>query len=221
MDRSTTLAGLALAATLAACAHKAPPPPPLPPARTQDLAQADGDFAAEVARGDAAAFRARLSPDALFVGGSLLAGREAVWTGWSRYFAKDGPVLRWAPSAAGLARSGDLGWTTGSYVYESAPGSDGKREVGNGRYVTVWSRRADGSWAVELDMELLPPSGTEGQRWSARTLQSRDGSMEAYMGTWVSRPGTGIGGGAWITVRERGADGWRTVVDSAVPFPAP
>jgi ketosteroid isomerase-like protein len=50
--------------------------------------------------------------------------------------------VTWWPVYAGLAASGDLGFTTGPYV------SDGKRF---GYYFTVWRRQPDGSWKWVLD----------------------------------------------------------------------
>jgi len=52
------------------------------------------------------------------------------------------PSLSWWPNFAGIARSGDLGFTTGGV------------EVGGrrtGHYFTVWKRQADGSWKWVYD----------------------------------------------------------------------
>ena len=48
-----------------------------------------------------------------------------------------GQLLAWWPNFAGIARSGDLGFTTGPAE------SNGKRSV---QYFTVWQRQADGGW---------------------------------------------------------------------------
>jgi ketosteroid isomerase-like protein len=53
--------------------------------------------------------------------------------------------LNWWPVYAGIAASGDLGFTTGPYVAGS-----GDRK-GNGWYFTVWRRQADGRWLWVLD----------------------------------------------------------------------
>ncbi|MCA8897633.1 MAG: DUF4440 domain-containing protein [Hyphomonas sp.] len=54
----------------------------------------------------------------------------------------DRPHLVWWPLAAGIAASGDLGFTTGPY------GLGDKRY---GWYFTVWQRQGDGSWKWVLD----------------------------------------------------------------------
>jgi ketosteroid isomerase-like protein len=61
------------------------------------------------------------------------------------YGAKTGesePKLVWWPAHAAIARSGDLGFTTGPYEL------DGKR---GGHYFTVWAKQADGSWKWLFD----------------------------------------------------------------------
>lgn len=55
---------------------------------------------------------------------------------------KKGPPLVWWPVWAGVARSGDLGFTTGPATY------DGQH---SGWYFTVWARQADGGWKWVYD----------------------------------------------------------------------
>jgi ketosteroid isomerase-like protein len=52
--------------------------------------------------------------------------------------------LYWAPSYAGIARSGDLGFTTG-------PASFDATRTAAIQYFTVWRRQADGSWKWIFD----------------------------------------------------------------------
>jgi hypothetical protein len=68
---------------------------------------------------------------------------------------KGGAVLTWRPTYAGLAESGDLGFTTGPYAVNGKPG---------GHYFTVWARQPDGSWkwiydgGVDNDASTAPPA---------------------------------------------------------------
>ncbi|HET6970344.1 MAG TPA: DUF4440 domain-containing protein, partial [Phenylobacterium sp.] len=48
-----------------------------------------------------------------------------------------GPPLVWWPLWAGIARSGDLGFTTGPYTFDGKP---------RAWYFTVWARQPDGGW---------------------------------------------------------------------------
>lgn len=55
------------------------------------------------------------------------------------------PVLRWWPVHADVARSGDLGWTTGPWVMTRG---DQNRY---GHFVTVWKKQPDGNWRWLID----------------------------------------------------------------------
>jgi ketosteroid isomerase-like protein len=59
--------------------------------------------------------------------------------------------LTWAPVGAGMAASGDLGYTYGTYEF-TGKDKDGKPVVDKGKYATVWKKQKDGSWKVALDM---------------------------------------------------------------------
>lgn len=185
-----------------------------------ELVLLDAAWAWAVARGDAEGWRAFIAGDALFAGRALLWGRDEVWAGWKAFFAEGGPSIRWTPLAAGVAGSGDLGWTTGRSQLERR-GPDGKAVISDLRYLTVWARDAAGAWRVTLDSSLRP-AGALGpvERAVVRTLISKDGALEAAMGTW-RRDGQPVRSGAWITVREKSGAGWTTPIDSAVEFPPP
>jgi ketosteroid isomerase-like protein len=73
-----------------------------------------------------------------------------------------GPPLVWWPLKAGIARSGDLGFTTGPFTYDGKPG---------GYYFTVWKKQADASWKWIFDGG--PPSDM--------TTAAPQGSPPAYL----------------------------------------
>ena len=61
--------------------------------------------------------------------------------------------LVWTPAISGLARAGDLGYTSGPFTLEAANGS---RPAQHGVYFSVW-RYADSGWKVVLDAGILTP----------------------------------------------------------------
>ena len=61
--------------------------------------------------------------------------------------ADDGSRLEWAPEIAGIAASGDMGFTSGAWSAH-APGMD--KSV-HGHFLTVWKRGDDGIWRVQVD----------------------------------------------------------------------
>jgi len=181
-----------------------------------ELSAVDAAWDAAVAARDLPAFLSRVAPDAVFAGASLQVGREAIREKWSGFFADGGPSLRWKPSDSGMAGSGDLGWTTGNATYAWKEKGVGPSP---GRYVTVWVRDGSGRWMAALDSSLEAAATVRASRTPVRTLVSRDGSMETSIGTWERGDGTARKTGIFLTVRERVAETWHTVVDSETETP--
>ncbi len=96
--------------------------------------------------------------------GSMLAPNAPIATGKpavAKAIAGDFAVgsVVWHADKAGVARSGDLGYTSGTYKF-TLKDSSGKSSVDNGKYLTIWKRQKDGGWKVLFDMfntDLPPP----------------------------------------------------------------
>jgi ketosteroid isomerase-like protein len=65
------------------------------------------------------------------------------------------PVLSWYPAAAGIARAGDLGYTTGPWEFRSD--SHNTKAVVWGHFLTVWKKQADGEWKFAIDLGISHP----------------------------------------------------------------
>ena len=132
----------------AACSVGAPPPPPDPSV----LMDADRAFAAAVAEGGTEAWVSWFAEDGAQIqpGAGEIRGRDAIH---DLMAGLDDPdfSLTWEPRRADIAASGDLGWTTGSYVSRGL-GADGEPRQAQGRYVTIWRKRPDGMWNVVMDL---------------------------------------------------------------------
>ena len=120
-------------------------------AAVESLMQTDRDFCTLAReRGVPEAFRVFAAEDALLLplGENPVRGRSAIFATMS-----EGPKyeLEWAPEAADVARSGDLGYTWGKSVFRR-PGDDGKPVVRHGKYLTVWKRQPDGTWKYVMDI---------------------------------------------------------------------
>jgi ketosteroid isomerase-like protein len=61
-------------------------------------------------------------------------------------------LLTWYPIFADVSRAGDLGWTTGPWEFRDKPTD--KEASGNGHFVTLWRKQADGVWKFELDFGI-------------------------------------------------------------------
>jgi ketosteroid isomerase-like protein len=149
---------LAFALLLCGCAAEAPPPAPADPAL---LMEADRQFAADVAEGGTDAWVSWIAADGAQIvpNAGEIRGHDAIHDLMADL---DDPTysLKWEPLRADIAASGDLGWTTGSFVSE-VTAADGTTRRGQGRYVTIWRKQADGSWKVVMDLgnPTTPPAG--------------------------------------------------------------
>ncbi|RZJ05526.1 MAG: nuclear transport factor 2 family protein [Brevundimonas sp.] len=113
-------------------------------AQTPDAAPvvaAERAFAADApGMGIAGSFNKWAAPDAVVIGPQGVQRVPDAYPDGPR--PADEPLLTWWPNFAGIARSGDLGFTTGGV------------EVGGrraGHYFTVWKKQADGSWRWVYD----------------------------------------------------------------------
>jgi ketosteroid isomerase-like protein len=90
----------------------------------------------------------------------IATGKEAITKSLSQFFALPGLHLTWHADKADVARSGELGYTSGTYQMTFSDPT-GKTVSDKGKYVTVWTKQKDGSWKVALDIfnTDLPPAG--------------------------------------------------------------
>ena len=79
---------------------------------------------------------------------------------FAAFFALPNFKISWQAKRADVAKSGELGYTSGTYQFSFVDPS-GKTISDNGKYVTVWKKQMDGSWKVLLDIfnTDLPPGG--------------------------------------------------------------
>jgi len=89
----------------------------------------------------------------------IATGKKAIAKLISAGFALQDYKLAWHPDKAGVARSGELGYTSGKYKV-SFKDASGKTNSESGKYLMVWKKQTDGAWKVLFDMNNsdLPPS---------------------------------------------------------------
>jgi len=68
-----------------------------------------------------------------------------------------GATLVWKPIKAEVARSGDLGYTIGTYETRG-PGPDGRFVTRYGKYCSVWKKQKDGGWRWVVDVGTPSPA---------------------------------------------------------------
>jgi ketosteroid isomerase-like protein len=87
----------------------------------------------------------------------IATGKDAIAKVIADDFVHDN--ITWHANKVGVARSGDLGYTSGTTEMNFKDAS-GKNVVYKGKYLTMWKRQKDGSWRVLYDMfnSDLPPT---------------------------------------------------------------
>jgi ketosteroid isomerase-like protein len=87
-----------------------------------------------------------LSPNA-----PIAQGRQEIAKSFAGFFTLPNLKITWHADKADVAKSGELGYTSGTYQMSFSDPA-GKTVLDKGKYVTVWTKQADGSWKVLLDI---------------------------------------------------------------------
>lgn len=104
---------------------------------------AERAFAADFpALGLAGSFTKWSQPDAIIINGGQVVTSADAFADAPKTRQPGEPLIEWWPVFAGIAMSGDLGFTTGPAARD---------QEGYGHYFTVWKRQADGSWKWVYD----------------------------------------------------------------------
>ncbi len=135
-------------------------------AQSPDIAPvvaAERAFAADFpALGLAGSFQKWGRPDAILINGGQAQEITAVFDGAPLTRQPGEPLIEWWPTFAGVARSGELGFTTGPAARD---------QEGYGHYFTVWRRQADGQWRWVYDGgSNASPAGQPGRDSEPRIL---------------------------------------------------
>lgn len=162
MRAAHCLASLIALAAPGAAGQSGPADDPL-----ASLVAAERDFAADAARlGLNPAFRAHAAADSILLRPDP---RPAL-----AQLASEGedPALRleWQPMVAAVARSNDLGFTTGPYRMTRGG------EAHFGRFLTVWLRDGDGKWRWYLDHGVPTPAETQSVTLPAEVMRLDPGA---------------------------------------------
>lgn len=101
-------------------------------------------FAKTMADRDHGAFATFVSEEALFLGATVLRGREAVAEGWKPFFDSATAPFSWEPERVEVIDSGTLAVSSGP-----VRNPQGERV---GTFNSTWRLEEDGEWRVVLDI---------------------------------------------------------------------
>jgi ketosteroid isomerase-like protein len=122
-------------------------------ANAKALAKLDDDWSKAAAARDADRVASFYAEDAIAYPPQepIAIGRAAAKKVWAAYFADKTFTISWKTVHAEVAKSGDLGYTTGTYE-ASFKGPDGKQVSEKGKYVCTWRKQKGGTWKAIHDI---------------------------------------------------------------------
>lgn len=124
---------------------------------------AERAFAADFpALGFGGSFRKWSRPDSILINGGRAQTVAVLFEGAPLTRQTGEALIEWWPTFAGVAMSGEMGFTTGPAARD---------QEGYGHYFTVWTRRADGAWRWVYDGgSNASPAGQPGRDSEPRLL---------------------------------------------------
>jgi len=116
----------------------------------ESLVRAERAFASlSIEKGMRDAFLANLNDESILFRPQAVPGKA-----WMEKSPPIAAQLSWEPAFADIAKSGDLGYTTGPWQVRRTPKDD---PADFGHYVTVWKKQSDGVWKIALDIGISHP----------------------------------------------------------------
>jgi uncharacterized protein (TIGR02246 family) len=135
-----------------ACQPQQPTTPDTRAADEAALKAADEAWAKAAASKDVDKTVAYYSDDATVLppNSPSVTGKDQIRAIWKSMIEPAGSTIGWKVTKAEVAKSGDLGYVSGTY--EMTDMSTGKPVNDRGKYLEVWKKQADGSWKCVADM---------------------------------------------------------------------
>ncbi|MFZ0745911.1 MAG: SgcJ/EcaC family oxidoreductase [Terracidiphilus sp.] len=163
MKAIATLCGATLIAlSMAACNQAPPAAPDTHDADVKAISDLEAQWSKDYAARDAGKIAAYYADDAVLMtpGSEATSGKDAIASSMKEVFAKDPAFsLQFKTSKVDVAKSGDVGYSWGTYQLTMSNPA-GKGTVNDhGSYVTVYRKEADGSWKAVEDIATtaVPP----------------------------------------------------------------
>jgi uncharacterized protein (TIGR02246 family) len=153
--RNLSLAVAALTVVLAGCTPAPPPPPPdthdadvkaikdLEATWVQAFASKDVDKVGAVYSDDASVF---------MTDAPIVTGTSAIKDALKPMLADKNFSITFSSDKVEVAKSGDLGYSQGTYTMTSTAPKAKKARTEKGKFVTVFKKQADGSWKAAADI---------------------------------------------------------------------
>lgn len=161
--RTSWLALVTASCVLAGCNPAPPPPPPdMHDADVRAIQSLEKEWVQAFTTRDAEKIAAVFAVDSsVFITDSpVINGKAAIQAAIKSMVADKNFSLTFASDKVDVAKSGDLGYSQGSYISTMTAPKTKKVLTVKGKYVTVFKKQADGSWKAVADIfnEDAPPA---------------------------------------------------------------
>ena len=151
--RLPMLVSLLLLAFTTACTQA--PPPDTHDADVQSLKDAEAAWVKVVAAKDFEKSMSYYADDAsvLMPNAPAINGKDAIRAALKPLFDDPNFAMAFQGSRIEVAKSGDLGYTQGTYTLTLTDPKTKKPFTDKGKYVTAYKKQADGTWKAVADMD--------------------------------------------------------------------
>jgi len=131
----------------------APPPPDTRAADVQAVKDLEAAWAKDVAGKDADKWASYFAEDGsgLYPGGPILNGKAAIKAAMTSYFSDPNFSLTFASTRVVASKGGDMVYSQGTYTLTMTNPKTKKPVTDKGKYLTVYTKQADGSWKAVAD----------------------------------------------------------------------
>jgi uncharacterized protein (TIGR02246 family) len=154
MLRHTLLTGCLVLAVLATgCSNAPAPPPDTRAADVQAVKDVEAAWLKDTAAKDADKWVSYFAEDGcgLYPGAGTLNGKAAIKAAMAPYFADSNFSLNFQSTRAVASKGGDMVYSQGTYTMTMTNPKTKKPMTDKGKYLTVYSKQADGSWKAVAD----------------------------------------------------------------------
>ena len=152
--RKTSLIGcLALAALTVGCSNAPAPTPDTRNADVQAVKDVEAAWVKDTAAKDADKWASYFAEDGsgLYPGSATLNGKAAIKAAMTPMFADPNFSLTFQSTRAMASKSGDMVYSQGTYTMTMTNPKTKKPMTDTGKYLTVYTKQADGSWKAVAD----------------------------------------------------------------------
>jgi uncharacterized protein (TIGR02246 family) len=151
-----------LALGMTACNQTPPAAPDTHDADVKAISDTEAQWNKDYVAKDADKIAAYYADDAVLMvpGGPVSSGKDAIRAAMKQMVSDPAMSLTFQASKVDVAKSGDLGYTQGSYKLTVTDPVTHKVINDHGSYVTTYRKQADGSWKAVADIATseVPPA---------------------------------------------------------------